>query len=111
MSLLLIFRRRANVAAFEGIGLVDPVAGDLAQLFYGLEIYVCKAAGPLVRTDGCLHDGTIQLFLRLAQGFSYALFCRKCLVEGSQTQVLRQLPQWHREVHHALFAAHIMVAR
>ena len=42
--LLLMFRHRANVAAFESVGLVDPVAVNLAQLF----------PVPLVRADGCL---------------------------------------------------------
>ena len=41
--LLLMFRHRANVAAFESVGLVDPVAANLPQRF----------PVPLVRADGC----------------------------------------------------------
>ena len=70
------FRYPANAAAFESVNLVYSVAVDLEHLFPGLETHVSEAAMSLFRADAYLDDGTVHVFLRLAQGLSFAVLCR-----------------------------------
>ena len=79
--LLLMFRHRANVAAFESVGLVDPLPSILRSSSR------CHLSSPTV----AFHDDTVQLFLRLVKRILYAFLCRRCHVKKAQAQVLRHL--------------------